>query len=216
MKHLALLTALVVSFTSVASAEGEWVSLFDGKSLTGWKAIDGKPIAGWEAKDGVLHFTGKGPYLLSDNEYSSFELEWEWKLDPKGNNGIKYWVTQIGKEWLGIEYQMIDDNGHADGLKGGSHNTGSIYDIFDSSKDKKLSPIGEWNHSRVVVKDGKIEHWLNGTLASSADTKTPEWQEHIAKSKFKSKPGFAPGKGKIMLTAHGDPAWFKNLKIRTL
>ena len=216
MKHLALLTALVVSFTSVASAEGEWVSLFDGKSLTGWTAIDGKPIEGWEAKDGILHFTGKGPYLLSDKEYASFELEWEWKLDPKGNNGIKYWVTKIGKEWLGIEYQMIDDNGHADGLKGGSHNTGSIYDIFDSSKDKKLSPIGEWNRSRVVVKDGKIEHWLNGTLASSADTKTPEWKEHIAKSKFKSKEGFAPGNGKIMLTAHGDPAWFKNLKIRSL
>lgn len=214
---LAFTAAALFLLSITARAEGEWTSLFDGKTLTGWSAIDGKPIEGWTVQDGgVLHFTGKGPYLLGDKDYTSFELEWDWKLDAKGNNGIKYWVTQIGKEWLGIEYQMIDDNGHADGLKGGSHNTGSIYDIFDSSKDKKLMPIGEWNHSRVVVKDGKIEHWLNGTLASSADTTTPEWKEHIAKSKFKSKQGFAPGHGKIMLTAHGDPAWFKNIKIREL
>ena len=176
------------------------------------------PSSGWVTEsDGTIHLSGKGAGLLvSKAEYSSFELEWEWKLDAKGNNGVKYWVTKIGKEWLGIEYQMIDDNGHADGLKGGSHNTASIYDIFDSAKDKDLKPIGEWNKSRVVAKDGKIEHWLNGKLASSADTKTDEWKAHIAKSKFKSKEGFAPGHGKIMLTAHGDPAWYKNIRIKTL
>lgn len=214
MKHLALVTALVVSFTSAARAEGEWVSLFDGKSLTGWTAIDGKPIEGWEAKDGILHFTGKGPYLLSDKEYESFELEWEWKLDPKGNNGIKYWVTKIGgKEWLGIEYQMIDDSGHPDGLRGGSHTTASIYDIKEPVTDKRVKPAGEWNTSKIIVQDGKIQHWLNGALASEADTNAPEWKEMIAKSKFKNKEGFAPGHGKIMLTEHGDETWFRNIKL---
>lgn len=215
MKYLLIAASLFVA-TAASHAEGEWTALFDGKTLNGWTALKGK-IEGWTVEpDGVLHFSGKGPYLINDKDYTSFELEWEWKLAEGGNNGIKYWVTQIGKEWLGIEYQMIDDYKHADGLKGGSHNTGSIYDIFDSSKEKKLMPIGEWNKSRVVVKDGKIEHWLNGTLASSADTKTPEWKEHIAKSKFKSKQGFAPGHGKIMLTAHGDPAWFRNLRVKEL
>lgn len=210
--------ALLLACLSGVRAEGDWTSLFDGKTLTGWSAPDGAKPEGWTVEaDGVLHFGGKGPLLLSDKEYSSFELEWDWKLAEGGNNGIKYWVTKIGgKEWLGIEYQMIDDTKHPDGLKGGSHNTGSIYDIFDSSKDKKLLPIGEWNHSRVVVKNGKIEHWLNGSLASSADSNSEEWKEHIAKSKFKSKVGFAPGHGKIMLTAHNDPAWFKNIKIRAL
>jgi hypothetical protein len=212
------LTAALFLLSITARAEGEWTSLFDGKTLTGWSAGDGKAIEGWTVEDGgVLHFGGKGPFLLSDKEYASFELEWDWKLEAKGNNGIKYWVTKVGgKEWLGIEYQMIDDNGHPDGLRGGSHNTGSIYDIVDSSKEKKLMPIGEWNHSRVVVKNGKIEHWLNGTLSSSADTTTAEWKEHLALSKFKNKEGFAPGHGKLMLTAHNDPAWFKNLKIREL
>ena len=218
MKYLLLAATLfATSAVNVAHAEGEWTPLFDGKTLAGWTPASGA-LEGWNVEEGgILHFTGKGPYLLSDKEFSSFELEWEWKLADGGNNGIKYWVTKVaGKEWLGIEYQMIDDNKHPDGLKGGSHNTGSIYDIFDSSNYKKLMPIGEWNKSRVVVKDGKIEHWLNGTLASSADTKTPEWAEHLAKSKFKNKEGFAPGNGKVMLTAHGDPAWFRNLRIKEL
>lgn len=212
-----LLTLAVVSTLSIARAEGEKTSLFDGKTFAGWMGPDGAQPDGWTIDEGgVLHFTGKGNVLLSDKEYTSFELEWEWKLAEGGNNGVKYWVTKIGKEWLGIEYQMIDDLKHADGLKGGSHNTASIYDIFDSAKDKLLKPIGEWNSSRVVVKDGKIEHWLNGKLASSADTKTEEWKEHIAKSKFKTKADFAPGHGKIMLTAHGDPAWYRNIRVREL
>ena len=93
---------------------------------------DAAPSAGWTAEgDNTIHLVGKGAgALISKNEYSNFELEWEWKVNPKGNNGIKYWVTKVGgKEWLGIEYQMIDDSGHPDGLKGGSHTTGSIYDI---------------------------------------------------------------------------------------
>ena len=219
MKQL-LLTLALASTLSIGRAEEGWVSIFDGKTLNGWtSATGGKPGEGWTVEDGgVLHLAGKGAgILLSEKEYSSFELQWEWKLAEGGNNGIKYWVTKVGgKEWLGIEYQMIDDLKHPDGLRGGSHNTGSIYDIFDSAKDKILKPIGEWNSSRVVVKNGVIEHYLNGKLCSSADTKTAEWKEHIAKSKFKTKEGFAPGHGKIMLTEHGDPAWFRNMRIKEL
>jgi hypothetical protein len=182
-------------------------------------ANGGPPSSGWVTEsDGTIHLAGKGAGLLvSKAEYSSFELEWEWKLAEGGNNGIKYWVTKVGgKEWLGIEYQMIDDNKHPDGLRGGSHNTASIYDIKDSAKDKVLKPIGEWNSSRVVVKDGVIEHYLNGKLASTLDTKTDEYKERIAKSKFKNKEGFAPGHGKLMLTEHGDPTWFRNIRIKAL
>jgi hypothetical protein len=119
-------------------------------------------------------------------------------------------------EWLGIEYQMIDDDKHPDGLKGGSHNTGSIYDLVDSAKEKAKQPIGEWNQSRIVVKDGKIEHFLNGKPCASADTNSAEWKAAIAKSKFKNKKGFGPGQGKLMLTEHGDPCWFRNIVITEL
>lgn len=192
------------------------VSLFDGKTLAGWTGQDGAaPGPGWVVEEGNLHLNGeKGGNLLSEKEYTKFDLEWEWKVEEGGNNGIKYWVTKVGgKEWLGIEYQMIDDAKHPDGLKGGSHTTGSIYDIKQPLADKLLHAPGQWNSSRVNVQQGKIQHWLNGKLVCEADTTTEEWKTMIAGSKFKSKVGFAPGKGHIMLTDHHDKVWLRNIKI---
>jgi hypothetical protein len=215
-------TLLASAFAALATASlfaAEPVALFDGKTFTGWTTTDGKePGGGWVIEDGALHLNGtKGGNLISDKEYTNFELEWDWKLEDGGNNGVKYWVTKIGgKEWLGIEYQMIDDSKHPDGKKGGSHGTASIYDIKAPSADKPMKPMGEWTSSKVVAKDGKIQHWLNGVLVCEADTTAPDWKEMIAASKFKNKVGFAPGKGRIMLTDHGDKAWFKNLRIREL
>jgi len=172
------------------------------------------PAGGWSETDGVIHLQGKGGNLITRDEYADFTLEWEWKVAPKGNNGVKYWVTQVGgKEWLGIEYQMIDDHGHPDGLRGGSHTTASIYDIREPVADKALKPAGEWNTSRIVVRGSTIQHWLNGSLACEADTSTPEWRAQIAASKFKSKEGFAPGRGRIMLTDHQDETWFRSLRL---
>src|SRR5436305_7369469 len=74
---------------------------------------DGPPPPGWVTEsDGTIHLVGHGTAghganLISKDEYENFELEWEWKVTPGGNNGVKYWVTKVGgKEWLGIEYQM--------------------------------------------------------------------------------------------------------------
>jgi hypothetical protein len=136
-----------------AESNGDWEKIFDGKSLAGWTATDGKPPGkGWKVEDGKLILDGAGGNLISEKGYSSFELEWEWKISAGGNNGIKYWVTAVdGKSWLGIEYQMIDDKRHPDGLRGGSHTTASIYDIKEVAKDKPLKPPGEWNSSRVIV-----------------------------------------------------------------
>ncbi len=211
---VSLFAFLVLGACQLMAADA--VSLFDGQTLTGWTGQDGsKPGAGWVVEKGTIHLNGqKGGNLLSEKEYSNFDLEWEWKIEEGGNNGIKYWVTKVGgKEWLGIEYQMIDDAKHPDGLKGGSHITASFYDIKAPTGDKKLNPPGEWNHSRVVSQDGKLQHWLNGKLVVEADTKTQDWKDGIAKSKFKAKENFAPGKGRIMLTDHKDKVWIKNIRI---
>ena len=214
----ALLLSLLASGSLLAAAP-EKLALEDFTDANG-----GKPGAGWTTEDGgVIRLTpGKGTgFLISKKEYASFEMEWDWKLADAGNNGIKYWVNNLkdakGKgEWLGVEYQMIDDAKHPDGKRGGSHNSGSVYDLIDSAADKVLKPIGEWNHSRVVVKDGKIEHFLNGKACAAVDTKSDVWKAALAKSKFAKKVGFAPGKGKLMITEHGDPCWIKNLTVTDL
>lgn len=218
MKSLLCIIIGIVSMKLLTAAEPEWQSLFDGKSLAGWTTPEGKaPGDGWKVVDGTLHLNGKGGNIVTAEEYESFELEWQWKIDRKGNNGIKYWVTKVaGKDWLGIEYQMIDDGVHADGKPGTSHATASIYDIKAAAADKPLLPAGEWNSSRVVIKDGKIQHFLNGKMVVEADTKAADWAQLIAASKFRNKLGFAPGKGRVMLTDHLDPVWYKGIRIRRL
>jgi hypothetical protein len=220
MKHLVLCLFLAtLAFAPSEAQESSWTPLFDGKSFAGWSQGDGKaPGPGWSVHDGMLHLNGTGGNLVSEKTYASFELEWEWKVAEGGNNGIKYWVMPLGpkKELLGIEYQMIDDQRHADALRGGSHTTACIYDIKQAAADKPVKPAGEWNLSRIVVKAGKIEHWLNGKMVVGADTKSPEWTELVGKSKFKNKEGFAPGQGRIMLTDHKDETWFKNIRLRQL
>ncbi|TDU64100.1 uncharacterized protein DUF1080 [Prosthecobacter fusiformis] len=210
------LFVLLLALGAAPLIAADAVSLFDGKTLAGWTGPDGaKPGAGWVVENGELHLNGTGGgNLLSEKEYTNFDLTWEWKVEEAGNNGIKYWVTKVNnKEWLGIEYQMIDDKKHPDGMKGGSHTTGSIYDIKAPVADKPLNAPGQWNSSRVLVQDGKIQHYLNGKLVCEADTKTDEWKAMIAKSKFAKKEGFAPGKGRIMLTDHHDKVWMRNLQI---
>jgi hypothetical protein len=210
--------ALMAHAPLLRAAEGPWQSLFDGKSLAGWTAVDGNaPGGGWKVIEGELHLNGKGGNIVTAEEYSSFELEWQWKIQKKGNNGVKYWVTKVaGKEWLGIEYQMIDDGVHPDAKPGSSHATASIYDIKAAAPDKPLRPVGEWNQSRIIAKNGKLQHFLNGKLVVELDTKAEEWKTLLGESKFRSKTGFAPGTGKIMLTDHNDPVWYKDIRIRRL
>ncbi len=211
MNPLRSFVALLVVTPLAAVAGTVSLTLDDFTATNG-----GAPAEAWSTlEDGVIHLRGKGGgNLISKEEYTDFELDWEWKVAPKGNNGVKYWVTKVGgREWLGIEYQMIDDSGHPDGLRGGSHGTAAFYDIKETVPDKAVKPAGEWNHSKIVVRDGKVQHWLNGSLAAEADTTTEEWKQLIAASKFKNKEGFAPGKGRIMLTEHSDETWYRNIRI---
>jgi len=194
---------------------GDPVSLFDGKTFTGWSGPEGaKPGPGWTIVDGELRLDGKGGYLLSEKEYTNFDFEWEWKIAEAGNNGVKYWVTQVGgKEWLGIEYQMLDDEKHPDGKNGPKRQTASFYDIQAPTVKPPVRVAGEWNQSRIVAKDGKLQHWLNGVLVGEAETNSELWKANLGASKFKSKESFAPGRGKIMLTDHSDRTWYRNLRI---
>lgn len=207
------LLATIVLASALSAAEPVALSLADFTDAKG-----NAPAATWVVEaDGSIHRTSKAGDLISKLEYSSFEVEWEWKVAPGGNSGLKYWVISGPKGgFIGVEYQMIDDERHLDAKKGGSHNTASIYDIKGAAPDKAVKPAGEWNKSKIIVKDGVIQHFLNGKLAVEADTKADDWKQRIAKSKFGKMPGFAPGKGKIMLQDHGDEVWFKNIRITSL
>ncbi len=178
---------------------------------------DGKgaaPAAGWAFEDGVIHRTAKAGDIFTKKKYLDFELEFEWKVAPGANSGLKYRMKNVGPE-----YQVIDDTKHPD-AKNGSRTTASLYDIKAPAADKPLKAVGEWNASRVVAKGKHLEHWLNGSKVVEIDLDSPEWKECFAKSKFAKTKGaedwFARESGPVMLQDHGDEVWFRALRIREL
>ena len=79
-------------------------------------------------------------------------------------------------------------------------------------------PTGEWNRTRILVRNGEVEHWLNGVMVVHYELWTDEWKKNKASGKWKDAMGYgASKKGHISLQDHaGSEVWFKNIKIREL
>lgn len=205
------------TLTSEEKASG-WKLLFDGKTTNGWRGFKQKMApSGWQAVDGELTRVGGGGDLLTNEQYSSFELQLEWKVPPGGNSGIMYRVTEDAEETYhtGPEFQILDNARHRDG-KNPLTSAGACYGLYAPSKDV-TRPVGTWNHVRLVVDGFAVQHWLNGVMVARYATDSPDWKEKVAASKFNEWPQFGRGvKGHIVLQDHGDRVAFRNIKIREL
>jgi hypothetical protein len=198
-----------------------WKLLFDGKSTAGWTGIGKQefPAKGWVVADGALKHEAKGGGgdIVTTESFENFELVWDWKVAPVGNSGIKYNLPDKTKG-LGFEYQMLDDEKHPDGVKGGRlHQTAGLYDLIEPAADKKTKPVGEWNTSRIVVNGAKVEHWLNGAKTLEFEMSSVDMKERIAKSKYKNARGFGEKTASpILIQDHGDEVSVKNMKLRAI
>ena len=192
--------------------------LFDGKSTDAWRGFkrDAFPSKGWVVENGTLHpvIGGDRVDLVTKDEYKDFDLELEWKVGPSGNSGVMYDVAETEMEtyYTGPEMQVLDDAAHPDG-KNPKTSAGALYALIAPSA-KVVKPTGEWNQARIVKKGTHVEHWLNGTKIVEYELGSPALAALIADSKFKEWPRFAKqGQGHIVLQHHGDPAWFRNVRI---
>ena len=200
--------------------EQGWRLLFDGKTSNGWKGAQSDifPDSGWVINDGVLTvLAGKqGGDIVTIDQYSSFELSIEFKLTSGANSGIKYFV-QPGTS-LGLEYQILDDERHADASQGvaGNRTLASLYDLIPA-ENKNPNPIGKWNEARIVVKGNHVEHWLNRIKVIEYVRGTQCFRALLQKSKYKDieKFGLHP-RGHILLQDHGDTVSFRNIKIKVI
>ena len=217
-----LASAAGVNVLSAAEQNDGWKLIFDGKSLAGWRTYKagGTIGKGWVVEDGILKKQAKvgGGDIMTEQPIpatADWELSWEWRIAEKGNNGVKYFITEARKGTLGHEYQMLDDDGHPDGKVGPHRQTAAFYDVLPPAKEKPLKPVGEWNASRVVVKGNTVQHWLNGAKVLEYVLGSDEVKAAVAKSKFKNIGDFGTKvAGNILLTDHGDECWFRNVKVR--
>jgi len=205
--------------------EEGWMLLFDGETTSGWRGfkMDGLP-EGWTVEEGLLTTSGQGGDLggdiITQDQYEDFELYLEWAISEGGNSGIFYHVLEgdyNAAYATGPEYQLIDDIGFPYKLEEWQK-AGADYAMYNADTIKKhLKPVGEFNSSRIKVKDGKVTHWLNGEEVLSFEIWTDDWFERVEISKWKDYPGYGRAKmGYIGLQDHGNRIYFKNIKIRDL
>ncbi|MBP84118.1 MAG: hypothetical protein CMO61_09775 [Verrucomicrobiales bacterium] len=228
LPYFMLTAALAFSISGVAEEnDGGWISLFDGKTLNGWKGYNDAEINGkWMAKDGTLHLDSvpdSKPYtnIITEQQFDDFDLLFEWKIEKGTNSGVMFHVGEGPPQpyLTGPEYQVLDNEGFRNG-KGEpvteAEKTGSHYAVEPATSDE-TKPIGEWNQSRIVVKGNHVEYYTNGVKTANYKMHSEKWKGQIANAKFSKWKDYATlGKGHIGLQDHGHKVWFRNLKIKEL
>jgi hypothetical protein len=192
-----------------------WRLLFDGRTFAGWRdptKLD-PPGDSFSIEDGCLKAV-RHPRIVEDlftrDTYADFELQFDWKISPAGNSGVKYRIQdhvfipegaarwednvkaallgpraarpQKGQDYvIGFEYQLTDNATNQDARANGpKHQTAALYDVEAPSKDA-TRPVGEFNRSRLVVKGDRVEHWLNGEKVLETSLKSPAVAESMKK-----------------------------------
>lgn len=239
--NLMLLLAAMCAASSYCQAEDNvltkkeikqgWELLFNGKDLSEWRNFNGTVLSnGWGVVNGCIQASGSGAddsgYIVTKRKFSNFELCWDWKLTHGGNSGMIYHVVEnpaFSVPYVtGPEYQLIDNKGweevNAPAKLEEWQKLGVDYAMHlpDYSK-MHVNPVGEWNSSKIVFDNGHVEHWLNGKKILEFEAWTDDWFKRKGSGKWSHAPEYGlSSEGVICLQDHGDPASFKNVKIRPL
>jgi hypothetical protein len=222
MKHLLSLALTALAFPLFAADSDGFVSMFNGRDLTGWTNINCAPET-WTVKDGNIHCTGRPVGALrTTRQYENFIMEVEWRhLQHGGNSGVFIWGTPIsapGVPFLrGIEVQVLD-HGYAtnyekqNGKKSDWFTThGDVFPIHGATmiplgkhrgsrsfpSEDRSKPSPEWNHYRIVCTNGSLRLHVNGKEVSGGDDCNYR-------------------KGYLALESEGAPVEFRNIRIKEL
>jgi hypothetical protein len=215
-RHLPVFAVIVtlISFVNSSSADDPnkltdeekkagFELLFNGNDLEGWKQG-----GNWVVEKGVIGRTGRGGSLTytANKVPDDFELRFEWKVAKGSNSGVYYRPGQY-------EYQILDNDVHADG-KNPRTSAASVYFCMAPSRDA-TKPVGQWNTGRIICQGSVIQHWLNGEKVIDFDYKDPKWAWNV--DLLMKRGGDLAARGAFLhLQDHGDPVWYRGLKLREL
>ena len=223
----------IPNYLSQAEIKAGWKLLFDGVSNKGWVGAykTAFPEKGWVIKDGTITVmpsngaeSTNGGDIVTTEQFSAFDLSFDFKLTPGANSGVKYFVAlaEANKgSAIGLEYQVLDDTLHPDAKAGrdGDRTLASLYDLIKAKKEKRfIHQPGNWNTGRIVVyPNNHVEHYLNGIKVLEYERGSQAYRDLVAISKYKVWPNFGEAKqGHILLQDHGNEVSFRSIKIKVL
>ena len=226
--------------TYKADKEG-YITLFDGKTFTGWRGYDKAEVPSrWIIDNGAIKINGSGTGegqskeggdIIFCHKFKNFELSVDWKVSKGGNSGIFYLAQEVEGQPIYIsapESQVLDNENHPDAKLGvdGNRQSSSLYDMIPA-KPQNAKPFGQWNTTKIMVYKGTVVHYQNGENVLEYHLWTPQWTEMLQKSKFSQEKwplafellnncGGPNHEGYIGFQDHGDDVWFKNIKIKIM
>ena len=230
---------LIFFFTTLFSCEkksedNEWIYPFSDENSSNWKAYNGDSLPKkWKITNNLLTFdtefklekeyTKGSDIIFSKEEFENFELHIEWKLPKGGNSGIFYHIKEGFEEISEVapEYQLLDDEGWEE-LNNAKlspwQKAGADYAMYSpNTKFKKLYPSGEWNSTKIIFTEKKVEYWLNEQKILTFVPWSEDWYERKNSGKWKNSKSYGKyKKGYIGLQDHNSSISFRNMKIRKL
>jgi hypothetical protein len=206
---VALLGAVPMSAQTPAAKAGEWQTLFDGKTLTGWMNAD-KGESKWAVEDGTMTGQKGSGDIWTKGRYGDFVLEVDFKTT--GNSGV-FFRTDNPKDNVqtGIEIQ-VDNPRDPD-----THSVGAIYDLVAPTKN--AGKLDDWNHLVITAKGANLTVELNGEKVATMDLN--RWTEagknpDGSPNKFKRALKDWKREGHIGFQDHGSKVWYRNVRIKSL
>jgi hypothetical protein len=199
-----LISALAVLILPAAAAE-EFVEMFNGKDLAGWRTTgnwvveEGNVIA-LKPRPGESGWKRFNDYITTARKYGDFILDLEFKFDKGGNSGV---FMRVGdpKDHVnsGFEVQILDTHGKRNP---GPHDCGGVINTKAPSKNM-VKPAGEWNRYTITLKGNQLKVVLNGERIIDFD---------LSKTGLKDR----PATGYIGFQDEGKPVWYRNVRIKEL
>ena len=164
------------------------------------------------AKDGVVTLTPRpgergwqryDAYLWLKEEYKDFEVEFDYKVQKRGNSGFYFHVgdkkSPVAK---GIEVQIYDSSGKKKGARLTDHDSGGVIPGIPPTKNT-VKAAGEWNRFHIICKGRKVTIKLNGEVVNEIS---------LDHARLKNR----PDKGGIGFQDHGLPLSLRKLRIRSI
>jgi hypothetical protein len=212
MKIIRFLAALViVSTMAVAAEEPGFQTLFDGKSLDGWKLMGGHG-PGYVVENGLLVCPAEGGgNLFTQKEYSNFVFRFDFRMADGANNGIGIRAPFEGDAaYQGMEIQILDNAKDQWGKIRSEQAHGSVYDVIPARTGYLKQP-GEWNTEEITADGRRVKVVLNGVIILDANLDMVREPEVLKKH-----PGLARKSGHIGFLGHGTRVEFRNVRVKAL